>query len=571
MTTMTLATTAYDRLADWRRTPAQAMAPERLGAARPTRHCFTASMLRRAVQRGWMVRVERWDVDEEGVGEAVYRVDAEGSTLRFVVLSTVIPERLRTDRVVASSWDVTAALVDGVLDDERMERLRVEVPQQEHGSADLDTLVWTRGNRSARFFDHVVDRLAAGDQPDGELLRCSPYILRSTAYYGNGRFGMATYDRVRTCTPVATPYRAQMLAAWLFREFSCDLAEHVARTRSHRAASLSLAWRRAIGIGNATGLGMVPFVIGHPAVLDRWVAVRETALAAARVTPHDIALRRMPALLQTLNRSAMWLADRTTQPYAPFQDAASLLQEVASLLALSQKMEQAGARPFDELWERAGESVGVEAQEILLGALVDLDDALDAEMDELLFVPDDEPDVDPCATVQSLRTQLARYDWVHELVDQTGSDHWFWYYSADNEEPRRGVRGQDRGCDVEMPVDVPRAVSRLAAAAERHAGSDPVGALLLAEPELRTAAARVQSCAQLPYAEVRDNLLARDFLPLQLQRFQLAMFGACEYVPQSTDWVRVTLMNGTPSARELPVSGPYDHDLFPSLPNRGST
>jgi hypothetical protein len=555
-----------ERLETWFRAPAEVMAPERLGAARATRHSFTASLLRRAVRGRWRVDVERWAVDPDGVGEAVYRVAAEGWTFRFVVFSTVIDESARTDRVVASAWDVTAALVDGPLDDERLDRLRIEVPRQEAGTADTDTLVWTRGNRSSRFFDHVAARLSAGQQPDPGLIGCSPYILRSTAYYGNGRYGMATYDGVRTRAPIAAPYRAQMLAAWLFREFSCDLVEHLARARSPRAVPLDPGWRHGLGVGNATGLGMVPFVISHPAVLDRWMSVREAALATARTTHPGLAAARTPALMAQLGRALSWCAGRQEQECAPFQDARSLGAELARLRRHLAEGGARGRHPFNALWGWAQDRLGVEAQEVLLAALVDLDDSLDDELEALLIVEEDDAGPDPTATVGSLRTGMAAYDWAVELAGRAGAEHWFWYYARDNEEPRRGVRGRNVGVEVEMPVDVPRAVRGLATALRDRPEDERLGAFLLSAPDHRATVARVQRHAHLRYAEVRDNLLAADFLPLQLQRFQLAMYGACEFVPQSTDWVRVTLMNGTPSIRALPALARYDHDLFPPLP-----
>ncbi|MDP9443132.1 MAG: hypothetical protein M3P83_01760, partial [Actinomycetota bacterium] len=456
-----LARQPIDLLAAWRRPAAEVMAPERLGAARATRHSFTASLLRRAVQHRWTVAVERWAVDSDGVGEAVYRVDAEGCILRFVVLSTVIDERLRTDRVVASAWDVTAALVDGPLDAARMEQIRAEVPRQEQGTADPDTLVWTRGNRSARFFDYVVECLAAGQQPSADLIGSSPYVLRSTAYYGNGRFGMATYDGVRTRKPVAAPYRAQMLAAWLFREFSCDLVEHMARCRREAAVPLSPGWRRGLGIGNATGLGMVPYVISHPAVLDRWVGVRETALATSRATDPDQAVARLPELHSHLDRALRWCAARVDRPCAPFQDAGSLGAELSLLRAHLAGARLDGRYPLDDVWRWAEDNLGLEAQEVLLGAMTDFDDTPDEHVDEMLHVDHFEHAADPAADVGRLRAALRSYDWVAGVQSAEGAEHWFWYYSRDNEEPRRGVRGRDPGADVEMPVDVARGVARL--------------------------------------------------------------------------------------------------------------
>jgi len=556
-----------DRYDTWLREPHLVMAPERLGAARPTRHSFAASLLRTAVRQRWRIAIERWAIDGAGVGEAVYRVDTPTDVLRFVVFATVIDDGDRTDRVVAKSWDVTAALVDGTLNEDRLRQMRREVPRQERGRADSAALIWTRGNRSSRFFDHVVAALAAGSQPDPALIGCSPYLIRSTAYYSNGKFGMATYPGVRRRPAVAAPYRAHMLAGWLFREFSCDLVEHMARHRSARAVTLSGSWRRALGIGNATGLGMVPYVINHPAILDRWVSVREIALAAARSRDAAGARRGWPRLLARLSHVAGWCEARADRSCSPFQDPGSLAAEIRHIRTLAGE-EPTGRHPLDRVWRMAVDHAGIEAQEIVASVLTDLDESLDDALESLLHVDEEPHDPRSSDTVGQLLGELDQYSWVHGLAERDGADHWFWYYARDNEEPRRGVRGVDRGVDVEMPIDVSTAVHAMSGDLGTCAPDEAVASFLVRHPEHRAAVARVQHHARLRYAEVRDNLLGTEFLPLQLQRFQLAMYGAADFVPQSTDWVRVTLLNGAPSRHTLALPHRYEYQLFPPLPNR---
>lgn len=92
---------------------------------------------------------------------------------------------------------------------------------------------------------------------------------------------------------------------------------------------------------------------------------------------------------------------------------------------------------------------------------------------------------------------------------------------------------------------------------------------LLEFPWHRGIVARVQSVAGLRYGEVRANLLADDFLPLHLQRFQLALYGMENYSPQSTDWLRVTLFSGAPRAHDV-QSGADDDWLFTRKPGKES-
>ena len=73
-----------------------------------------------------------------------------------------------------------------------------------------------------------------------------------------------------------------MLAAFLFREYAADLAEHIAHQKSDTAVPLAPAIRRYLGIGNATGMGLVPFVINHPHLTHAWSMIREIPLARAK-------------------------------------------------------------------------------------------------------------------------------------------------------------------------------------------------------------------------------------------------------------------------------------------------
>ena len=55
---------------------------------------------------------------------------------------------------------------------------------------------------------------------------------------------------------------------------------------------LAPSLKRSLGIGNATGLGMAPFVVSHPELLHHWFHARESALARVRsmedISPDDV-------------------------------------------------------------------------------------------------------------------------------------------------------------------------------------------------------------------------------------------------------------------------------------------
>ena len=196
------------------------MEPTNLGAVRMTRFSFSRSMIRRAFTNNWEINCQVVDFDEFGCGHIIYRILAEGKIFHFVAFTSTIDEALHTDRVIADVWDVTAALVEGEMDDDFLRLLKNEVPKQELSRLDPRVLVLTRGNRSVRFYDYLVERLASGKQPESKKLGDAGYIMRSTAFYGNGKFGMRSFLGFEDQHPLSSPYRAQFLAAWLFREVS---------------------------------------------------------------------------------------------------------------------------------------------------------------------------------------------------------------------------------------------------------------------------------------------------------------------------------------------------------------
>ena len=76
-------------------------------------------------------------------------------------------------------------------------------------------------------------------------------------------------------------------------------------------------------------------------------------------------------------------------------------------------------------------------------------------------------------------------------------------------------------------------------------------AFLLAHPEHRLMARRVQQSARSPYAEIQDNLLAADMLPIDILRCKLAFFGASHFDLRSDKWVRISLYKGEPFPDDL--------------------
>ena len=89
-------------------------------------------------------------------------------------------------------------------------------------------------------------------------------------------------------------------------------------------------------------------------------------------------------------------------------------------------------------------------------------------------------------------------------------------------------------------------------AALRDVDSDAsLAALLLAHPEHRHTVRRAQIVDRAPYAEIRDNTIGSDLVPIDMLRCKLAFFGATHFDPRSDRWVRICMFGNAPYPEEL--------------------
>ena len=535
----------------FRRSPDVVMRLARMGSSHPTRLSFLRVMLRRMQDEGWRFDRPLWQIDAKGVGRAIYRVSGPERSYSLVAFAHDLPDPLRSDRVIATRWDATFALFDGLPTPADMDRLAANVPLQEAGRVTGSELCLSRANRSVRLFAHVVARLASGLQPDPAEVAAVGYLMRTTAVYGSGKFGAAdraaTQDRCELCPP----FQAEMLSVWLIRAFTVDLVEHMAAAKGGgTAVRLDRDLRRGLGVGNSTGLGMAPFLIKHPTLLNNWITVREEALARVRaqaVALPDAVAGFAAALRDAASNAASWTSDHALQQ----TKLANLRADLATVAAVQVPQ---GHRPWNSLWLWGEANLTLEGQEALLAAMLEphatLVDGLSGCMDanEAAAFP-----LDGAVSVASFRQGLAaRYVWALQ-TDYAAPEHSarFWYVSEEKLEPRLGERYLDDGAAQELPIDTGRRAAALAQDLANWEGEQPLARFLLAHPEHRFMARRVQLSARYPYAEIRDNLIGAAMMPIDLLRCKLAFFGASHFDPRSDRWLRISLFQGSIYPDEL--------------------
>ncbi len=538
----------------------------RMGAFHQTRLSFMRTLLRRIRREAWRWDRPVWHIDGRGVGTAVYRIRSPHHCYSLVCFAHDLPPEKRTDRVIADAWDSTFTLFDGEPDAADLRRLAANVPLQEAGRCSQQELVLSRANKSVRLFEHVVDRLAAGEQPDATQIEAVGYLMRTTAVYGNGKFGVADRDRIAQRAEFTGPFQAELLTVWLIRAFTVDLVEHLARSRAARTAvPLDRVLRRALGVGNSTGLGMAPFLVSHPALLHAWVKARETALARVRALES--------ALPGTVERFAA-VFERTRQQIDEWRtDDRRQMQRIVELrddlVRLSEQLthRESRRRPWDALYRWAERALSVEGQELLVTLLLEPHADLVDDLARTMSVDEARSfRIDGTASAADTLAQIEdNYGWALRIDHDTRSANArFWYISEEKLEPRLGERYEEPGGELEQPLAIARDVRQLHAALRGVPPQTPLGEVLLAHPGHRFAARRVQICARYPYAEIRDNLVSAELMAIDMLRCKLAFFGATRFDPRSDRWVRITMYKGAPHPDELAQAGADDWAFAPA-------
>ncbi|MDD9717533.1 hypothetical protein PVW48_12295 [Dinoroseobacter sp. PD6] len=536
------------------RPASEVMRLARMGSSHPTRLSFLRVLLRRMAQQDWQIDRPVWDVDAKGVGIGVYRVRNAERTYSLVAFAHDLPPELRSDRVIATAWDATFTLFDGDPTPEDIARLSANVPYQEAGRISPKELTLARANRSVRLFEHVVTTLSQGRQPDPAEIQAVGYLMRTTAVYGSGKFGASDREDIATRPELAAPFQVEMLTVWLIRAFTIDIVEHIAAAKGgDTAVKLDRATRRSLGVGNSTGLGMAPFIVRHPVLLNNWMVAREEALARVRAQPSATpqAVSDLGTALEAaVTNAEVWHSEHPVQ-VRKLHDLRRDLTVLAEALAT---WDWTGAAPWDALWTWGENTLTHEGQEALVSLMLEPHGALIDDLAETMGADEAASfRINGAMPVAELRHVLETdYAWALK-IDFTTPENIarFWYVSEEKLEPRLGERATEDGATLEQPLCIARLMSELHATVLGFDAAQPVAALMLAHPEHRYAVRRAQVAQHHPYAEVQDNLIAADMLPIDLLRCKLAFFGASQFDPRSDRWVRINLFAGAPFPDEI--------------------
>jgi hypothetical protein len=565
-------------VAGWLRPADRCMTPIALSHFKSTRVSFARVLARRMIEQRWRIRNEEFQCDAEGDGHGIYAIDIGPHRLTYVMRAFrwdgVEKVGRRSDGAIR---DVFGAIFLGVPDRERINReiATFNLRDADRMRTDSSVTGWTPGSRSARFFDHVVDSLTAGRQPDPNVIGLGTgYLLRNGGYLGSGRNGTLSYEGYGDDHPLRHPFFADLFGLYMVRQVSIDLVNGIAAARNPNAARLAPDIARFLGVGNSSGQGMCVALQRWPHWVSTWVTVRELTLAYAKsmpVEPRGSEGGRSERLLDLLERTAAYYSAVQAQ----CEDYVVPHKQVsANLLAFRGWVREASASrssrqcQWGELVARAERAFDGESAEQINSLLIEVfPEFADAAADYLPIGASRDRDVVPEMEVGELRRLLrSSYAWAlrTNLLHASTRQH-FWYHSIDNGEQRRGERIIDPHEEYESFIDHIGLVQRLASVLACYDDTDLVAEVVADLPEIAFAASRVQYLAGLPYSEIRGAVTDKDFLPAHLIRFFLSVLGMECTNPLSIRYVRGVFFPGMPLPADL-ARGTSEDWTFPHLP-----
>jgi len=535
------------------RDPNIIMKLSKLGSFHQSKLSFLRSFLKEF--KDWEYKRDLFELNILGFGTAIYSFKKNNRVYSLICFANQLEENERSDRVIATKWDAAFTLHDGVPSKQDIERLRNEVPKQEIGRLSYKELTLSRANKSVRVFNHVVDCLSEGKQPDISLLSSVGYLYRTTAVYGSGKFGLADRFRIKDREEIYGPFRLEMMLVYLVRQFTFDQVNHVAKNKNpKKAVSLDPEICRSLGIGNSTGLGMAPFIVNHPTLLNNWILARETALKEIReikkVEKKDSNLF-MEYLKKSIKNVTSWNTDSEYQQ----KKIKFLLEDLNNFIFfIENDFNFSREFAFNEIYLWLENNSGDECIEYIVSMMMEpydkiinpLINNMSSEEERYFNIPTSRTIIELKDILESKYKKILKIDFSKSENNQN-----FWFISKNKEEPRLADRFKEKGSDLEQPLAIARDIKKLYEALSISKNSSTIDKFLLENNCLRHVVRRAFIVERFPYSEIQDNTISKSIVPIDMLRLKLSFFGALKFDPRSNKWLRICMFQGAPLPEEL--------------------
>ncbi len=535
------------------RDPNKIMKLSRLGSFHQSKLSFLRSFLNEFKE--WEYKRDLFNLNENGFGEAVYSFKKNKRVYSLVCFANEIKDEERSDRVIATKWDAAFTLHDGVPTKKDIERLKNEVPKQEVGRLSYKELTLSRANKSVRIYNHVVERLSKGQQPYLNLLSKVGYLYRTTAVYGSGKFGLADRFRIKNREEINGPFRLEMMLVYLVRQFTFDQVNHVAYHKNPKTAvKLDDNICKNLGIGNSTGLGMAPFIVNHPTLLNNWILSREKALKKIREIK-DVESQDSDLFIDCVKKSLKNITSWNTDSEYQQTKITSLLKDVEKFLNFINKDFNFGIEyPFNKIYLWLEDNTCEECIEYIVSIMMEpYNNIVNPLVKEMSSDEEKYFNIPTHRKVEELRNIIeAKYPNILDInFEEKENNKNFWFISKNKEEPRLADRFEEHGSELEQPLAIARDIKKLYDKLLVSKNSLTIAEFLTSNSELRHVVRRAFIVEKFPYSEIQDNTIGKDLMPIDMLRLKLSFFGALKFDPRSDKWLRICMFQGAPLPNEL--------------------
>ena len=547
------------------RNPNVIMKLSRLGSFHQSKLSFLRSFLKEF--KDWEYKRDLFNLDEFGYGVAVYSFKKNDRVYSLICFANKLEEKERSDRVIATKWDAAFTLYDGVPTKKDIERLKDEVPKQEVGRLSYKELTLSRANKSVRIFNHVVESLSNGIQPDINLISKVGYLYRTTAVYGSGKFGLADRFRIKNREEIYGPFRLEMMLVYLVRQFTFDQVNHVAKNKNpKKAVNLDLEICRNLGIGNSTGLGMAPFIVNHPTLLNNWIYAREMALKKIREIK-NIKIENSDLFKLCLKKSIKNLTSWNTESEYQQNKIKSLINDLNIFINfIENEFNFLNEFAFNEVYLWLERNSGEECIEYVVSMMMEpyddiinpLINTMSSEEDKYFNIPTDRTVLELKVILEDKYSKILNIDFSKKENNQN-----FWFISKNKEEPRLADRFIENGSELEQPLAIARDIKKLYNTLCVSKNSSTMDKFLVNNSDLRHVIRRAFIIEKFPYSEIQDNTIGKSIVPIDMLRLKLSFFGALKFDPRSDKWLRICMFQGAPLPEQL--KNYDDHWIYNSL------
>tara|TARA_A200000113_G_scaffold47239_1_gene38641 strand:+ start:2716 stop:4419 length:1704 start_codon:yes stop_codon:yes gene_type:complete len=550
------------------RHPANVMKLDRLGSFHQTRLSFSRQLIEELISNNWKTKIIKWNINSIGTGNAVIKISSKQRIYSLVVFCHQINDDERSDRVIAEKWDMTFSLFLGIPSKEELDEMSKNLKIQELGRHLPKQLTLSRANKSVRVFNSVLNNLSEGKQPDKKMINNIGYLVRTTAVYGNGKFGIADYLPETNDNPLNKPFQAEMLTVYLIRYFSIELVNYLAKEKGKdKSITLSNEISKHVGVGNATGLGMAPFLINHQKLIHKWIQARETAISRV-LSIKKLSTYNQTKIFNLIERAYLYTTQWNVDDVIQFKRINVLrkeLKDISNNKSLNGLLNN--DYPLQNVYLHFINKISIETQEILNSIFIE-------PFPELLDDLTNEMGTDEQNTVaigykvnELIKIIKDKYSWALKIdIKNPDENFYFWYTSQAKLEPRLGATQIDHGKEKQLPFDIPQQVQN-ALKILTKLPDDMTGAeAMILHPEIRNIIKRVIINENFPFSEIQNNLVGKKVRPIDLLRCKLSFFGATKYDPKSNLWTRITLFQGAPLPHQLQEENATEW-LFPYLVN----